>query len=808
MAGIENNLYPPIVDTYAPAFIYDSEDCKVYLNISQYNLESDINKNLVQVTVQDQNTNRSVLKSAQYPNGIKMAILNGNKTNGYYITISSNDIEGGFSLNTYYKVQIRFTSLQAAALSTPVSDGIDNWLAENLSCFSEWSSVVLIRGISRPTLTIRELNISGTTLKRNHFEINGYVSFESALDTEKLRKYWIEVYYNNFSKLVLLEQSGELISENNELHYIISSALNKGQEYVIKVQIETTNFYSFPSFQSYVVQISNNIDDFPQVNIDIKENNNKGCVTLDISNRGYKTINKNLLIGTAMNATDRQGWGSNNINNTLNWDTYLRYYNGAANIHTFTQVPGEPNVFYDTIKLNGYSTNNLGISFVRLASDIGLDPNSYYTLSCEAQCSQEVSAGATLDIGLTYYSTDHTKGSGLNGWVWRGGSNGQRFTGKNTWQKFSFTFKPDADTEAINYCFTVKGTNSTQHTWSIRKCKLEKGPVATNWIEGTLDPDLIEDYVFNNSNYTLIGSTAYFNFTKDTNSNDNNYIFSIKDKIIKDYDLNMGNVTLQKVSTGLAQGMYILIRRSSSRDNFGRWQNLGIAPVDHNNIQRIIWNDFTVQPGVFYKYAFIKCNADNDWLGVYQPQNKYMIDTWDIFISDEDRQLKISLDPQISNFSIKTNESVIETIGSQYPFIRRNNIINYKTFSLSGTISAFMDLGFNDFNASKQDLYNDSYNNYELYNSKNNVSFYNDFIYEKFFRQEVIKFLQKNNVKLFRSLTQGNMLVKLSNITFTPNITLGRRIYSFSCTVYEIANNSMDNINKYKIMNKRRVINK
>ena len=52
------------------------------------------------------------------------------------------------------------------------------------------------------------------------------------------------------------------------------------------------------------------------------------------------------------------------------------------------------------------------------------------------------------------------------------------------------------------------------------------------------------------------------------------------------------------------------------------------------------------------------------------------------------------------------------------------------------------------------------------------------------------------------------MLVKLSNITFTPNITLGRRIYSFSCTVYEIANNSMDNINKYKIMNKRRVTNK
>jgi len=36
MAGISNNLYPPIVDTYTPAFIYN-ETCKVYFDISSYN---------------------------------------------------------------------------------------------------------------------------------------------------------------------------------------------------------------------------------------------------------------------------------------------------------------------------------------------------------------------------------------------------------------------------------------------------------------------------------------------------------------------------------------------------------------------------------------------------------------------------------------------------------------------------------------------------------------------------------------------------------------------------------------------------
>ena len=46
------------------------------------------------------------------------------------------------------------------------------------------------------------------------------------------------------------------------------------------------------------------------------------------------------------------------------------------------------------------------------------------------------------------------------------------------------------------------------------------------------------------------------------------------------------------------------------------------------------------------------------------------------------------------------------------------------------------------------------------------------------------------------------MLVKLSDISLTPNISLGRKIYSFSCTVYEIADsNDMNKVNKFSGMN-------
>jgi len=69
-----------------------------------------------------------------------------------------------------------------------------------------------------------------------------------------------------------------------------------------------------------------------------------------------------------------------------------------------------------------------------------------------------------------------------------------------------------------------------------------------------------------------------------------------------------------------------------------------------------------------------------------------MINPEDIFLTTKDYQLKLRFDPQISNFSHVVSESLTTTLGSKYPFIRRNGNVNYRSFSLSGTISAFIDL--------------------------------------------------------------------------------------------------------------------
>jgi hypothetical protein len=54
-------------------------------------------------------------------------------------------------------------------------------------------------------------------------------------------------------------------------------------------------------------------------------------------------------------------------------------------------------------------------------------------------------------------------------------------------------------------------------------------------------------------------------------------------------------------------------------------------------------------------------------------------------------------------------------------------------------------------------------------------------------------------VKLFRSPTEGNILIKLMNISLSPKEELGRMLYTFSANAYEIDTVTLDNLFTYKI---------
>ena len=72
MASI--NLYPPIIDTYMPAYLNPIVDqcqkCRIYFALSSMNTADEIL--YVQLSLINQKTNQSALNPILYPNGIKM----------------------------------------------------------------------------------------------------------------------------------------------------------------------------------------------------------------------------------------------------------------------------------------------------------------------------------------------------------------------------------------------------------------------------------------------------------------------------------------------------------------------------------------------------------------------------------------------------------------------------------------------------------------------------------------------------------------------------------------------------------------
>ena len=96
-----------------------------------------------------------------------------------------------------------------------------------------------------------------------------------------------------------------------------------------------------------------------------------------------------------------------------------------------------------------------------------------------------------------------------------------------------------------------------------------------------------------------------------------------------------------------------------------------------------------------------------------------------------------------------------------------------------------------------------TYNNYFITKkiSTNKVKyFYNQNSVNNIINQNLFKiyygYLIHNSAKLFKTLTEGNILVKLTNISFTPNKTTGRMIYDFSATATEIAETTIENYDK------------
>ena len=246
-------------------------------------------------------------------------------------------------------------------------------------------------------------------------------------------------------------------------------------------------------------------------------------------------------------------------------------------------------------------------------------------------------------------------------------------------------------------------------------------------------------------------------------------------------------------SDGINQPYISFDNMELSLDNTNQ---LGVIIRQHNDINEtvsanLLYNDNTVTFGEVYKYGWQENYQEP--ASIQWHDSPIILYSDYMFLSDKDKQLKISFNPKVSSMKETILETKQDTIGGKYPIFYRNSQVRYREIPISGLISYLMD-DYEQF-ATNEEL------GLAAADTARTTSLTNyNIIAERKFREKVLNWLNDGKPKLFRSMTEGTFIVRLMNVSLSPNDTVGRMIWTFSATAYEIDENTYDNLKKYKLI--------
>lgn len=232
--------------------------------------------------------------------------------------------------------------------------------------------------------------------------------------------------------------------------------------------------------------------------------------------------------------------------------------------------------------------------------------------------------------------------------------------------------------------------------------------------------------------------------------------------------------------------------------------------------------DIIAEPGKPYLYAAYCYHRYFDgvaqsWITEYLQSTvtstePTILVTNDIFLVTKNNILRIAYNPELTGFKQNMVDQITTTIGGAYPFITRNGMQKHKTFTLGGLLSynreitqlySAEEISKNDSTATTSvistisqsstmgEFINESY--YQNIASKAA----REAIYEKEFRNIAMNFLYSDDIILFKSLQEGNIILRLTSVTMNPNAQLNRDVYSFSSQAVEVMESSVENCYEY-----------
>ena len=296
-----------------------------------------------------------------------------------------------------------------------------------------------------------------------------------------------------------------------------------------------------------------------------------------------------------------------------------------------------------------------------------------------------------------------------------------------------------------------------------------------------------------------------YNFTCNKNN-----VNKLEGELITYINEEQGYIKLSFTSEQLYMGN-LVIRRADSKSNFLKWEDLKY--FETYSSPNFTYYDFTAQSGLFYRYLVQKVDArGRRGTPVYDQtvtslsgtmvewEHAFLLESTGNGELEGTKQLKLKYDFQISSYKTNISQSKTDTIGSKYPFIRRNGTMYYRSFPITGTITEFTDQA--NLFTNSDILFDNYYEKYKEFKGQigNYVNQY-DYTYERKFREKVEEFLYNSKPKLYKSTQEGNIFIKLMQVSLTPKNELGRLVYSFSATAYEIDEATIKTFDNYSFIN-------
>ncbi len=257
----------------------------------------------------------------------------------------------------------------------------------------------------------------------------------------------------------------------------------------------------------------------------------------------------------------------------------------------------------------------------------------------------------------------------------------------------------------------------------------------------------------------------------------------------------------------------ILIKKLDKSTGYKEYVTSGY--VDFKNGTTMTAKDYLIESGTVYLYS-LQPLTSTGFHGMLQKSFAGLNDYEYTWLIDPDGVQLCMPDVKVSTFSHVNKDVTFETIGSEFPYVNRSGRANYRTFSITGTISSSFDTNGEFKKRADEKMFgvatltrdNEAISSMVLakYKEKRGEDYnhrdgdiYVNYDYEKFYREAVVEMLKNGKPKIFKSDTEGLLKVKLTNVSVSPKEVLGGVICDFSANVIEIGKVDEDTLADFNL---------